>query len=186
MKNKGIIIGAAVVAFVIIGLVGVYNSMVRSQVKVENAFANVQAELQRRADLIPNYTNIVQYVAEHENEVVQMITNARSEIGSAKTPADIDKASKDLDTAIGRLIAISEDNIELKSSENFLSFQDELAGTENRVAVARMDYNDAVKEYNTKIRVFPTSLFAGIFGFDKAEQFSADADAQAVPAVVFN
>ena len=124
--------------------------------------------------------------AAHETEVFTAVSDARAKLAGAGTVEEASEANEELSSALSRLIAISESYPELKSNENFLSLQDELAGTENRIGVARKDYNDAVQKYNVKIRSFPTNIFANMLGFEKKQQFEADSAAQSAPSVSFD
>lgn len=188
MKKNGIvIIVVAVVLVIIIGLlVSGYNGLVRLEESADTAYADVQVQLQRRSDLIPNLVNTVRGYAAHETEVYTAVSDARARLAGAATVEETAAADSELSSALSRLLAISEAYPELKANENFLSLQDELAGTENRIGVARRDYNEVVREYNVKIRSFPTSIFAGVFGFEKKAQFAADETAQNAPSVNFD
>lgn len=188
MKKKGIVVIIAIIAVVVIiagSLIGSYNGLVNLEAGVDTAYANVQVQLQRRSDLVPNLVNTVKGYAEHETEVFTAVSDARAKLAGATTPEETIQADGELSSALGRLLAISEAYPELKANENFLSLQDELAGTENRVGVARKDYNDVVQDYNVKIRSFPTSILAGMFGFEKKELFAASEGAQDAPSVSF-
>ncbi len=186
-KKTWIIIAVIAVVVLLIGLlVGGYNSLVNLQVGVEEQQANIQTMLQRRADLIPNFVNSVKGYTDYEQQTYQAVTEARAAVGRADTAGEQAEANNQLDGAIDIWVnAVTEAYPELKANEQFRALQDELAGSENRIAVARTRYNEAVKSYNATIRRFPKSLLAGIFGFDKAEFFEADADAQNVPEVNF-
>ncbi len=191
MSKKGWIILGAIAAVVIILIVWVtssYNSLVNKELAVESAQADIQTQLQRRADLIPNFVETVKGYTDYEQSTLQAVTDARAAVGRAEGNAEEQaEASAQLDGAISLWVnAVTEAYPELKANEQFRALQDELAGTENRVAVARKDYNDAVKEYNTAVRRFPMNIFAGMFGFEQAEFFEADADAQDVPQVSFD
>lgn len=188
MKKKNVIIGivVAVVVIIIIGIIGSYNGLVKSEEATNTAYADIDAQLQRRMDLVPNLVSTVKGYAAHETEVFTAVSDARAKLAGATTVEEAGEANSELSSALGRLIAISESYPELKSNENFLSLQDELAGTENRISVARMDYNTSVQKYNTKLRSFPTNIFAGIFGFEKKSQFQADSNAQTAPSVSFD
>lgn len=187
--KKGLTIGI-VIAVIVVILAGIcisgYNGLVKLEASTDTAFSNIQVQLQRRADLVPNLVNTVKGYAAHETEVFQAVSDARAKLAGATTVEEASAADSEMTSALSRLLAISESYPELKSNENFLSLQDELAGTENRIGVARKDYNEQVQEYNVKIRSFPTSIFAGMLGFEKKPLFEADANAQSVPQVNFN
>ncbi len=187
MKKKSVVIIAVIAVIVIIGIVLIsgYNRLISLEERTDTEYSNVQVQMQRRSDLIPNLVNTVKGYAEHETEVYTAIADARSKLAGAATVDELEEADGELSSALNRLLAISEAYPELKSNENFLSLQDELAGTENRIGVARQDYNEAVQKYNVKIRSFPTNIFAGMLGFEKKEQFTASESAQTVPQVEF-
>jgi LemA protein len=185
MKKSIWIIVIAIVAILAIG-VGQYNGLVSSQEAVEGQLSNIQVQLQRRSDLIPNLVNTVKAYAKHETEVYESIADARAKMTGATTPDELVEADGELTQALGRLFAVAEAYPQLNSNENFLSLQDQLEGTENRISTARRDYNEAAKSYNIKIRRFPTNLFAGILGFEKYELFQANAEAQDAPTVNFD
>jgi LemA protein len=168
------------------GYVSTKNHLVTLDEQVKSNWAQVDVVLQRRADLIPNLVNTVKGFAAHEETVYADIANARAALLGAKTPTDKIAANGQLDGAIGRLLAISENYPQLKSNENFLRLQDELAGTENRIAVERKRYNDSIQAYNTYIRQFPNSIFAGWAGFQPNNAyFQASETSRAVPKVDF-
>lgn len=189
MKKKGLIIGitAAVLVIVLIagGLISTYNGLVGKRETVQNAEAQIQNQLQRRADLIPNLVNTVKGYASHEEDVYTALADARAKLNSASNPAEYAEADNAFDSALSRLLVVVENYPELKANENFIYLQDELSGTESRVARARQDYNDAVTAYNTSIKKFPTVIFAGMLGFEKADYFEADREASTVPNVSF-
>lgn len=187
MKKMWIVLGVlgGIALLLVVSLVGRYNALIAAEEKVEGNWAQVENVLQRRNDLIPNLVQTVKGFAAQEREVFSDVAEARSRLLGATGPEESAAANNQLSSALGRLLAISERYPELKSNQNFLRLQDELAGTENRIAVERKRYNDAVRAYNTNIKRFPTNLIAGLFGFDAAEYFEAEAGAEAVPEVEF-
>jgi len=182
-----IVVGVLALVLLIAGgsLVGTYNSLVARNEQVTNSWAQVQNVLQRRADLIPNLVETVKGYASHEKEVFERVAEARGRLAGASTPAAAAAANAGLTSALGRLLAIAENYPTLKANENFIRLQDELAGTENRIAVERMRYNDAVRDYNAYIKSFPTALYAGSFGFRPEKYFEAPPEAQKAPRVDF-
>lgn len=183
MKKLIIIIAAILV--IAGGLVSSYNGLVSMHEQVNSSWAQVDTQLQRRADLIPNLVNTVKGYASHEQEAVKAVADARSKLLNASTPTDKISANGELSNALGRLLMVAENYPDLKASQNFLALQDELAGTENRISVARRDYNNQVQKYNANIHSFPVSLYAGAFGFTDAPYFKADEGAKAAPKVQF-
>lgn len=186
MKKKTLIIIAAVlVAVIAIGgtLIGGYNGLATSREAVDSAAADVDNALQRRTDLIPNVVSTVKSFAKHETEVFDKVLEARTALINASTPEEQATANEELSTALQGINVIVENYPELKSDQTYIGLMDELEGSENRIAVARKDYNDAVKSYNSKVIKFPANIYAKIFGFEKAEYFEADADAYEVPDV---
>jgi len=189
MKN---VLLAIVAVLVIVALLvgGMYfnrrNEMVRKNESVKAAWSQVDVVLQRRADLIPNLMETVKGIAAQEQTVFGDIANARAALLGARTPAERIAANNQLDGALGRLLVIVENYPQLKSNENFLRLQDELAGTENRIAVERRRYNEALQDYNTFIGLFPNSLFASWAGFKRNEAyFAAPPAAREAPKVQF-
>lgn len=187
MSKKLIIPGIILLIIVIIGasVWGGYNSLVEMQTNVDEKSANIQTQLQRRSDLIPNLVNTVKGYAAHEEEVYTAIADARAALASAGSMPEKAEASGALDSAISRLLVVVENYPELKASENFKSLQYELSGTENRVAVARKDYNETAREYNASIRKFPKNILASLFGFEKVDYFEAADGTDKAPAVSF-
>ena len=184
----GAIVIVAIIAAVVIGggYVSSRNQMVTMNEAVKSNWAQVDVVLQRRADLIPNLVNTVKGFAAHEETVFGDIANARAALLGAKTPADKIAANGQLDGALGRLLAISENYPQLKSNENFLRLQDELAGTENRIAVERKRYNDSIQAYNPYIGQFPQNFYAKWAGFQRNnDYFSASPTSREVPNVQF-
>jgi LemA protein len=162
-----------------------YNTLVSEGEAVDGAWGEVQNQLQRRNDLIPNLVETVKGFAKQEQDVLIKVTEARSRVAGAGTPKEAIEASNDLSNALSRLLVVVEKYPELKSDQNFLRLQDELAGTENRLAVARKRYNDTIQSYNTTAKRFPTNLVAMLFGFEAKPYFDAPASAEAVPQVKF-
>ena len=162
-----------------------YNQLVALQQNIQGAWAQVQNQLQRRNDLIPNLVNTVKGYATHEQQVFEAVANARSRLLAAGTRDEQIDAAQGLQGALGRLLAIAEQYPQLKANEQFNRLSDELAGTENRIAVERMRFNDAVRAYNTYRNSFPTVLYAGWLGFKEEKFFEAPAGAQQVPQVDF-
>jgi len=192
MKVALIVLGALLAFFIFIVLVagGMYvgrrNAMVTKNEAIKAQWAQVDNVLERRADLIPNLVETVKGFAAHEESVFGEIAAARAAMMGAKTPAERIAANGQLDSALGRLMVVVENYPQLKSNENFLRLQDELAGTENRIAVERRRYNEAIQDYNTYIGLFPNSLFAGWAGVKRNEDyFKASEAARQVPKVEF-
>jgi LemA protein len=188
MKKLLIVLAVLVVLGLIFGnmYVSARNEMVRKNETINAAWSQVDVDLQRRADLIPNLVNTVKGYAAQEVTVFADVANARAALLSAQTPQDRIAANGRLDGALGRLLAIVENYPQLKSNENFLRLQDELAGTENRIAVARLRYNQALQDYNTYLGLFPNSVFAVWAGFHRNDHyFQASPQAQQAPKVEF-
>ncbi|HZD07163.1 MAG TPA: LemA family protein [Candidatus Limnocylindrales bacterium] len=181
----GIIVLLLIVGFS--SYVGARNQMVTKNETVKAAWSQVDIVLQRRADLIPNLVETVKGFALQEQTVFGDIAKARSRLLSANTPTDKIAANQQLDGALGRLLVVVENYPQLKSNENFLRLQDELAGTENRIAIERKRYNDALQDYNTFIGLFPNSIWAGMAGFKRNDAyFAASEGAKTVPKVDFS
>ncbi len=190
-RGLWVVVGVVVVVFVVVLMVfGSYvsakNTMVAKQESVKAEWSQVDVVLERRADLIPNLVETVKGFAKHEETVFGDIANARAGLLNAQDPGAKIQANNRLDGALGRLLAISENYPELKSNQNFLQLQDQLEGTENRIAVERRRYNQTIQDYNTYIRQFPNSIWAGIAGFQPNNQyFEASEAARTAPAVKF-
>ena len=193
-KHLKWIIPVALVVIVIMWAVGAYNGMVTLDEGVQGKWADVETQYQRRADLIPNLVSTVKGYAAHESETLESVVKARSEASSVKvdpenlTPeklADYQKAQSGVSSALGRLMVIVEKYPDLKANQNFLELQSQLEGTENRINVARRDFNEAAKNYNTVIRSFPKNIFAGMFGFEKKAYFEAEKGTETAPKVEF-
>ena len=187
LKTVLIIVGILVLIILVplLYLKGTYNSLVTLDEGVKAAWAQVENQLQRRFDLIPNYVETVKGYAKHEKEVFIKVTEARSRVAGAASIGDKIGANNQLSSALARLLVVVERYPELKANTNFIRLQDELAGTENRIAVERRRYNEAVKVLNIKIRRFPTNMIAGMFGFEKATFFEVPKERQEVPKVKF-
>ena len=185
-----VIIGVVIVAIMLfIGFFSARNGLIELREDVEMQQSQIETTLQRRSDLIPNLVETVKGYAAHENEVFTSIAEARTKLAESINNGNlssISEANASLDSALGRLIAIAEDYPELKASEQFIALQDELAGTENRIAVARQYYNEKVRDYNTAVQRFPTSIVASMSGFYPMEYYEADDGAHEVPSVSFD
>ena len=193
MMRRGLWIAVGIVVVLVLAAVMIFgsyvsakNQMVAKQVEYQTQWSNVQTQLQRRADLIPNLVSTVKGYATHEETVFADIANARAGLLNAHDPKAAIQANGQLDSALGRLLALSENYPNLKADQNFLALQDQLEGTENRIAVARQRYNEALRDYNTFIRQFPNSIWAGMAGFQPNDAyFQASAGSQNAPVVKF-
>ena len=188
MKKSSIVVLVliAIIIIVIAMFVSSYNGIIAKSEEVDNKFATIDTQLQRRGDLIPNLVNTVKGYAKQEQDVINSVTEARTKLAGATTVSDKAKADEELTGALNRLMVVVENYPYLKSSQNFIQLSDELAGTENRIATARRDYNEAVKEYNLKIKRFPTNIIAGMFGYSKRDYFEASEQSKEVPNVNFD
>lgn len=187
MKKSSIGILVVIAIIIIIAmLISSYNGIVSKAEEVDNKFATIDTQLQRRADLIPNLVNTVKGYAKQEQEIINSVTEARAKLAGATTVSEKAEADGELTSALNRLMVVVENYPDLKSSQNFIQLSDELAGTENRIATARRDYNEAVKSYNLKIKKFPTNLIAGMFGYSQKDYFEASEQSKEVPNVNFN
>ena len=183
--KKGLIGIIAVVLVLVMIVVGKYNSLVTLRENVDNEYSNVDTQLERRADLIPNLVNTVKGYLNHEEKVISDITTARENLLKAGNAKDLSKADSELTSALNALMVVVENYPDLKANENFKSLQDELAGTENRIAVARKDYNSTVKDYNSTIKKFPTNIIANMFGFNSRDYFEVEEGKKSNPEVEF-
>ena len=193
-KNKGLIITIVVIVLVALWGISSYNGLVGMDENVSNKWANVETQYQRRSDLIPNLVNTVKGYAKHESQTLEAVMAARSQATQVKidpsncTPQQLaayQKAQGDVTTALGKLLAITENYPDLKANQNFLELQSQLEGTENRINVALKDFNDSAKKYNTSLRRFPRNIIASMFGFEKRNYFEAEAGAEKAPKVEF-
>lgn len=193
MKKSTIILLVVAAGLVLWGI-GAYNGLVSMEETVEKSWADVESQYQRRADLIPNLVNTVKGYATHEQSTLEGVVEARSKAtqitvsAGELTPeklAEYQAAQGAVSSALGKLLAITENYPDLKANQNFLELQAQLEGCENRIAVARKDFNAVAREYNTAVRRFPKSIFAAIFGFDRKPYFEAEAGADKAPTVNF-
>ncbi len=198
MRSKGAI--ALLVVVLLVGFTGcagcnTYNNLVAAEERVETAWADVETQYQRRADLIPNLVSTVRGAADFEQETLQAVTEARaqatsvnldvSDLSDPQRLQQFQQAQQQLSGALGRLLAVSENYPELRATEAFRDLQAQLEGTENRITVARRDYNEAVRQYNTTVRQFPTVVVASLAGFDRRAAFEAEEGAEEAPEVDF-
>lgn len=190
--KKGTIVGLSilgVVAILIIGVVGwgvsAYNNLVTKETEVTEQYSNIQSQLQRRSDLIPNLVASVKGYAAHEEEIFKAVSDARAKLAGSTTVADQAQANSELTSALNRLMVVVENYPDLKADANFRGLQDELAGTENRINTERIKYNEIVKEYNVLLKRFPSSIIAGMFNMEPADSFTASVGADEVPKVEF-
>jgi LemA protein len=176
-----LIVLLVLLALIVIALIALYNRFVRYRNRVDNAWAQIEVQLKRRWDLIPNLIETVKGYAAHERGTFEAVTEARANAQRAQGPAETAAAEGILGAALGRLFAVAEAYPELQADENFRQLQDELAGTENRIAVSRQVYNDSVLTYNNSIQTFPGAVLAGPFGFVRREFFDVEEEAQREP-----
>ncbi len=179
-----VIVIVAIIVIVALLLVALYNRLVQQRNRVDNAWAQIEVQLKRRWDLIPNLVESVKGYAAHERETFEAVTEARVRAQNAQTPAEAGQAEGILGAALGRLFAVAEAYPELQADENFRQLQTELAETENKVAVSRQVYNDTVLTYNNTVQTFPGLVVAGPFGFSIREFFEVEEEAQREPPVV--
>ncbi len=180
-----ILIVVGIIVLIAALLIPSYNGFVDSNENVNQAYAQVETQLQRRVDLIPNLVETVKGFAEQEREILTEIADARARLAGADSPTEQAEANNELGGALSRLLVIVENYPDLKSDANFRQLMDELAGTENRLSVARQDYNEAVSLHNRKVNRMPGALIAGVFGFDEREYFEAEDGAEEAPEVNF-
>lgn len=183
MKFLGILLG--VILLLVAGAVGVYNSLKAAEINVAAQYGQVENVRQRRGELIPNLVNTVKGYAAHEEKVIREVSEARAKLAGAQGFEAAAAADRELTGALGRLLAVAEAYPDLKANQQYLELMRELAGTENRIATARRDYNEAVREYNEKIQTVPGVFFVGAMGMTPKPQFAADPGTTAVPKVEF-
>lgn len=194
MKKSSVIIVLIVAAIVVVWGITGYNGLVSMDEGVQTKWADVETQYQRRADLIPNLVNTVKGYAAHESETLQAVVEARAKATSvnidptnmsAEQIANFQKAQDGVSSALGRLLVTVEKYPDLKANENFKELQAQMEGTENRISVARRDYNEAARKYNTTLRSFPKNILAGMFGFEKKAYFEAQEGSEQAPTVQF-
>ena len=188
MSNRkiGWIIVGVIIIILVFNIIGSYNNLVSLSEDVETKLSQIDNQLQRRNDLIPNLVETVKGFAAHEEEIIQSVTEARSKLAGASSLDETIEADAELASALSRLLVVVENYPELKADANFRQLADDLSGTENRIAVARQDYNEAARRYNSAIRRFPANIIANMFGFERVEYFKAQEDAKDVPKVDFS
>ncbi len=185
-RSVMVLLVVVVLLLIIVGrFMGSYNGLVNKQTEVHTAFAEVDNQLQRRSDLIPNLVETVKGFAAQEQEVFGRIADARAQMAGARTPQDKIAAGQSMDSALGRLLVVIENYPQLRSSENFARLQDELSGTENRLSVARTRYNEKVGDFNALIRRFPTNIFSNMLGFKAEPFYPVSTEAKQTPKVDF-
>ena len=193
-KNLGWIIPVGIIVVLVMWAIGGYNGMVKMDEQVQNKWANVETQYQRRADLIPNLVSTVKGYAKHEQETLDKVVSARAKATqitvdptnlTAESLKKYQEAQGELGSALGKLLAITENYPDLKANENFLQLQAQLEGTENRITVERKTFNEVAQTYNSAIRQFPGNILAGMFGFERKPYFEAESGAEKAPKVEF-
>ncbi len=187
-KNVAITLGVigGIVLLLVIWVISAYNGLVSAELTVDEKAATIDTMLTRRSDLIPNLVATVKGYAAHEEEVYTAIADARAKLAGSTTTEDKLEANDELSSAISRLLVVVENYPELQASQQFIALQDQLEGAENRISTARVDYNEAVKTYNTRLRKFPDNLIAGMFGFESRTMYEAPESSQTTPTVSFD
>ena len=183
--NLLLIILIAIIIIILVAIVAIYNGLVTARNKVKNAWAQIDVQLNRRADLIPNLVETVKGYAAHESSVFEDVTAARAGLMNANGVKEISEVNNQLSSTLKTLFAVAENYPELKANENFKELQAQLAQTEDKIAYSRQFYNDTVLMYNNKCQTFPSNIFAGMFGFKEADFFEAAGEARSVPKVEF-
>lgn len=183
--NILLIILIVIIIIILVAIVAIYNGLVTARNKVKNAWAQIDVQLNRRSDLIPNLVETVKGYATHESSVFEDVTAARAGLMNANGVKEIGEANNQLSSTLKTLFAVAENYPELKANENFKELQEQLAQTEDKIAYSRQFYNDTVLMYNNKCQTFPSNIFAGMFGFKEADFFEAAGEARSVPKVEF-
>ncbi|MCR4667657.1 MAG: LemA family protein [Desulfovibrio sp.] len=183
--KKSTIVGVALLALLLLGAIGTYNSVISAKIAIDAQRGQVENQIQRRADLIPNLISTVKGYMQHEEKVLNEVTAARARVAKAGSTEEMAEANGQLSGALGRLIAVAENYPTLKADAHFTELMREISGSENRIAVARRDYNEAVKTYNTVISTFPGIIIARMTGSQVVAQFAAGESAHEVPKVTF-
>ena len=166
----------AILVIIIVTIIGMYNGLVQSRIKVDNAWSQIDVQLQRRFDLIPNFVETVKGYMSHEKETFEKIAALRTSWANAESVSDKAKLDGELSTTLKTIMAVSESYPELKANQNFSELSEELRNTENKISFARQFYNDSVTMYNTKLQVFPSNIIAGMFNFTPRDLFKAESD----------
>lgn len=182
---RKMMIPVVLVVVLLLGIVGMYNSVKSAKIEVDAQYGQVENQIQRRADLIPNLVTTVKGYMQYEEKVLTEVTAARAQVAQAASPEEMAAADAQLTGALGRLFAVAENYPNLKSDAHFTELMREISGSENRIAVARRDYNAAIRDYNVTVGTFPGNLVAGMMGYGELPPFAADEKAHAVPEVSF-
>lgn len=182
---RKMMIPVVLVVVLLLGSVGMYNSVKSAKIEVDAQYGQVENQIQRRADLIPNLVTTVKGYMQYEEKVLTEVTAARAQVAQAASPEEMAAADAQLTGALGRLFAVAENYPNLKSDAHFTELMREISGSENRIAVARRDYNAAIRDYNVTVGTFPGNLVAGMMGYGELPPFAADEKAHAVPGVSF-
>lgn len=182
---RKMMVPVVLVVVLLLGSVGMYNSVKSAKIEVDAQYGQVENQIQRRADLIPNLVTTVKGYMQYEEKVLTEVTAARAQVAQAASPEEMAAADAQLTGALGRLFAVAENYPNLKSDAHFTELMREISGSENRIAVARRDYNAAIRDYNVTVGTFPGNLVAGMMGYGELPPFAADEKAHAVPEVSF-
>ena len=185
LMRSGLIVGLVIVVAIIIGCISTFNSITSAKIEVDTQYGQIENQIQRRADLIPNLVSTVKGYMQYEEKVLTEVTAARAQIAGAKTPEEMVDADNALTGALGHLFAVAENYPALKADGHFTELMREISGSENRIAVARKDYNEAIKKYNVTVSTFPGVLFAGMMRYGPMTPFAAEESAHNVPKVAF-